>query len=176
MSYIRYHDAPFLPRNFIAVGDAMMNTNPIFGQGCGKALIGAIVLDSTLRATATESFESKDIGENYFETHKEKLDEEWNGTKSIDYDFSTTIPASGETLATEAANAKLSDLVLQLCAEVDDAKVDATLWYIRSFLAPTTDVLSPIILAKIFVVWLKRVLGIGRIANIANAARHSRTF
>ncbi|KLO16201.1 hypothetical protein SCHPADRAFT_848475 [Schizopora paradoxa] len=174
MSYIRYHDAPSLPRNFIAVGDAMMNTNPIFGQGCGKALIGAIVLDSVLRATATESFESIDIGKKYFETHKEKLDEAWNGTKSIDYGFSTTIPASGETLATEAANAKLSDLVLQLCAE--DAKVDATLWYIRSFLAPTTDVLSPMILAKIFVVWLKRVLGIGKIANIANAARHSRSL
>jgi hypothetical protein len=30
-TYIRYHGAPYLPRNWIAIGDSIMSVNPVFG-------------------------------------------------------------------------------------------------------------------------------------------------
>jgi len=36
MSYIRYHAAPSLPQNFIAVGDAIMNLNRYMGKDAAK--------------------------------------------------------------------------------------------------------------------------------------------
>jgi len=114
------------------------------------------------------------MSKNYFEEHKKKLGSAWDGTKSIDYGFSTTIPVNGETLESEAFNAKFSDLLWELCAE--DDKVDEKLWYVRSFLAPSTDALSPSILLKVGVVWLKRTLGMGRAAKLLRSKQYSRTF
>jgi len=151
-----------------------MHTNPIFGQGCGKALIGAVLLDKILRSTVSDTFHKVDLSKKYFKEHKNKLESAWDGTKSIDYGFSTTIPVKGETLKSEAFDAKFSDLLWELCAE--DDKVDEKLWYIRSFLAPPTDALSPTILWKVGVVWLKRTLGMGRAAKLLRSAQYSRTF
>lgn len=47
--YIKYHEASdYLPSNFVAVGDAYSQTNPVLGQGCPKACAHAIVLSSQL--------------------------------------------------------------------------------------------------------------------------------
>lgn len=71
-SYIRYQDIPNLPSNFIAVGDSMLQLNPIYAsvtmllptlslradlalmcrQGCSKAMMGAITLNSLLAQTS----------------------------------------------------------------------------------------------------------------------------
>jgi len=109
-----------------------MNTNPIFGQGCGKALIGAVILDKILRSAISETFNKIEMSKNYFEEHKKKLGSAWDGTKSIDYGFSTTIPVNGETLESEAFNAKFSDLLWELCAEV-------TIYKTRCYNSPFND-------------------------------------
>ncbi len=88
-------------------------------QGCGKALIGAVLLDKILRSTVSDTFNKVDLSKKYFQEHKKKLESAWlveilpihfgrtdlriyrDGTKSIDYGFSTTIPVKGETLESE---------------------------------------------------------------------------
>jgi len=51
MNWIHYENAPYVPSNFVTFGDAVMKVNPTFGQGCTKACVGAIVLDSLLRSS-----------------------------------------------------------------------------------------------------------------------------
>jgi hypothetical protein len=38
-----------LPANFVALGDASMRLDPVFAQGCGKAVIDVATLDGLLR-------------------------------------------------------------------------------------------------------------------------------
>ena len=45
-------------------------------------------------------------------------------------------------------------------SDLQDHKVDALLVQIRAFLAPTTDLLQPTILAKVFLLFLKKKLGL----------------
>ncbi len=71
-----------------------MNTNPIFGyvtdtfriqiteflddrQGCGKALIGAVLLDKILRSSVSDAFNKVKLSQKYFEEHKKKLGSAW---------------------------------------------------------------------------------------------------
>ncbi len=124
-----------------------MNTNPIFGyvtdtfriqiteflddrQGCGKALIGAVLLDKILRSSVSDAFNKVKLSQKYFEEHKKKLGSAWlakhfgscsactylrnyrDGTKSIDYGFSTTIPVNGETLESEFVQCQVLGLTL----------------------------------------------------------------
>jgi hypothetical protein len=42
-----------MPANFVALGDAAMRVNPIFGQGCGKAAVDVTTLDGILRGLRT---------------------------------------------------------------------------------------------------------------------------
>ncbi len=44
----------------------------------------------------------------------------------------------------------------------EDDEVDKMPWYIRSFLALSTDALLPTILLKVGVLWLKRTMGMGK--------------
>jgi 2-polyprenyl-6-methoxyphenol hydroxylase-like FAD-dependent oxidoreductase len=50
MNHVRYDLMKALPDNFAAHGDALINLNPIFGQGCTKAAMDATTLDAFLRA------------------------------------------------------------------------------------------------------------------------------
>jgi 2-polyprenyl-6-methoxyphenol hydroxylase-like FAD-dependent oxidoreductase len=53
MHHVRYDLVKTLPNNFVAHGDALINLNPIFGQGCTKAAMDATTLDAFLRASPT---------------------------------------------------------------------------------------------------------------------------
>jgi hypothetical protein len=53
MHHIRYDLMKALPDNFAAHGNALINLNPIFGQGCAKAAMDATTLDAFLRASPT---------------------------------------------------------------------------------------------------------------------------
>jgi hypothetical protein len=53
MHHVRYDLVKTLPNNFVAHGDALINLNPIFGQGCAKAAMDATTLDAFLRALPT---------------------------------------------------------------------------------------------------------------------------
>ncbi|KAJ6538109.1 hypothetical protein B0H19DRAFT_1270473 [Mycena capillaripes] len=51
-SYVKYHSLPagVLPSNFIAVGDADIQLNPIYGQGFAKVMLNAITLNALLHS------------------------------------------------------------------------------------------------------------------------------
>ncbi|KAG8913742.1 hypothetical protein FRC01_004408, partial [Tulasnella sp. 417] len=49
LSWVRWHLAKDLPPNFVAIGDATMKLNPIYGQGIAKACIDITTLDAVLR-------------------------------------------------------------------------------------------------------------------------------
>lgn len=43
-----------MPENFAILGDAVISLNPVFGQGCSKAMIDAMTLDGALRAVTVK--------------------------------------------------------------------------------------------------------------------------
>ncbi|KAG9047420.1 hypothetical protein FS837_002276 [Tulasnella sp. UAMH 9824] len=49
LNWIRWHLAKNLPPNFVAIGDAIMKLNPVYGQGITKACIDVTTLDAVLR-------------------------------------------------------------------------------------------------------------------------------
>jgi len=159
MNWIHYEKAPYVPSNFVAIGDAVMRVNPSFGQGCTKACVGAISLDSVLRSAGVASSRTipDGFGAKFFKAHYNKVVDAWEGTKPMDYMFETTTPAKGEKLSDEKVNGSLALLLLDMA--VTDLELDALLVHVRQFVAPAMDVLAPWVLWKILKFSLKRKLG-----------------
>ncbi|KAL5529778.1 hypothetical protein ACEPAG_5765 [Sanghuangporus baumii] len=158
-SWIRYERAPYIPSNFVAVGDAVMRVNPIYGQGCSKAAIGAITIDSLLRESTmlTSTTIPQGFGRKFFKFHSSRIAGTWDGTKPLDYQWDTTIPVKGEKLSDERINGKAAALLMQLAAS--DESVNSAVWHVRTFLAPPTDLMHPWILAKMLLLYLRQQLG-----------------
>ncbi|KAK0215034.1 hypothetical protein IW262DRAFT_1404470 [Armillaria fumosa] len=146
-NWIRYERGVNLPSNWIATGDSVMRVNPIFGQGCSKAIYGAICLNTLLQIVPASI--PKDFSKKYFRMHADKIEPLWSTTKVVDYAFATTVPVSGETLSEGAwlrwYIKKLTDL------SFTDAKASSALWHLRVLLAPPADLLQPALVLK--VVW-----------------------
>ncbi|KAL5489740.1 hypothetical protein ACEPAI_4572 [Sanghuangporus weigelae] len=158
-SWIRYERAPYISSNFVAVGDAVMRVNPIYGQGCSKAAIGAITLDSLLRESSMlrSTTIPRGFGRKFFKFHSSRIAGTWDGTKPLDYQWDTTIPVKGEKLSDERINGKAAALLMQLAAS--DESVNSAVWHVRTFLAPSTDLMHPWILAKMLLLYLRQQLG-----------------
>ncbi|KAF5352102.1 hypothetical protein D9757_013763 [Collybiopsis confluens] len=99
-SYIRYHRTVDLPRNFVAIGDSVMSIDPLFGQGCTKAVLGALALHSALYRNITNGGSGLplDFSESFFKEHFNKTDRFWQATRLLDYGVPTTEPVPGEDL------------------------------------------------------------------------------
>ncbi|KAF5347544.1 hypothetical protein D9757_014296 [Collybiopsis confluens] len=99
-SYIRYHRTMNLPRNFIAVGDSVMSIDPLFGQGCTKAMLGAVVLHSVLSTAGINGGTQlpSDFSNSFFKDHFNKTDDFWQTTRLLDYGVPCTKPIPGEDL------------------------------------------------------------------------------
>lgn len=119
--YVQYHKAQDLPNNFVALGDAGMKVNPVFGcvmartlllpasinnktfacsQGLTKAMVGAICLNSRLQREGSEL--SKSFSSSYHNLLHNKLTNTWDMTRFVDYTLDTTDPAANETNASGA--------------------------------------------------------------------------
>ncbi|KAG8986886.1 hypothetical protein FRB93_005033 [Tulasnella sp. JGI-2019a] len=100
MSFIKYHQAPkgTLPDNWVAVGDAFFKLNPVYGQGCTKAVMDAITLDGLLRRLPSNSVIPSDFSGRFFHKAIARTGGMWDNTKATDYGWPTTEPAKGETL------------------------------------------------------------------------------
>ncbi|KAI5119728.1 hypothetical protein M0805_008658 [Coniferiporia weirii] len=158
-SWIHYENAPRMPSNFVAIGDAVMVVNPTFGQGCSKAAIGAITLDKQLRTLSTRTGTLPvDFGSAFFKVHARRIASGWDGTKPTDYQWDTTTPAKGERLSDERLAGALSTILMQLSGR--DKSVSSALWHVRVFLAPPTDLLHPRILLKVLAFAAKQRLGL----------------
>ena len=78
---VKYEQVVNLPSNFVAVGDSIMRVNPVFAQGCNKALLGVVALDSLLRESKDGNF-AGDFSERYFKAHAAKTMPVWNSVKA----------------------------------------------------------------------------------------------
>ncbi|GJE94120.1 hypothetical protein PsYK624_102880 [Phanerochaete sordida] len=146
-SYIRYQDAPGLPANFVAVGDAMLQLNPIYAQGCSKAMMGVVTLNALLAGSEPAKDFPVDFGHRYFREvggHGEAL---WESTKTFDYGFASTRPVKGETLDCGSFARWYLDLFID--AALKDSELASCMWHVRMLLAPPTDMFAPGILWRL---------------------------
>ncbi|KAJ7580273.1 hypothetical protein C8J56DRAFT_279035 [Mycena floridula] len=98
-SYIRYQQATNLPGNYVAVGDSVMTVNPLFAQGCTKAMLGAIALNNILR-TETKRHLSFNFSTRFFREQIAKID--GLCSRLLDYGIPVTEPIPGEDLSSGA--------------------------------------------------------------------------
>ncbi|KAG8887483.1 hypothetical protein FRB98_009564 [Tulasnella sp. 332] len=157
MSFIKYHEAQkgTLPSNWVTVGDATIKLNPIYGQGCTKAMIDAVTLDSLLRLVPAQQDLPLDFSDKFFRKVVPRTRGMWDGNKANDYGFSTTQPAKGETLDENAFMRAFSRNFIY--AGLESHKVQTTFMYATTGLTPRTDVFAPSILSRIAWQWLKEL-------------------
>jgi hypothetical protein len=103
-----------------------MQLNPIFAQGCTKAMVGVVLLDSMLRkCTAgklTDSFSTL-----YFKRLEQRLRGAWDTTRTIDYGFPSTTPVPGEPLSWGSLTRRMM-AIYRLAAE--EVRVQPTVSFI----------------------------------------------
>lgn len=79
--YIKYHELKNLPSNFVVVGDAQSQTDPILGQGCSKACATAILLNAQLHKVSPDSvgYLPRTFAKQYFLDVKTRTEHIWFG-------------------------------------------------------------------------------------------------
>jgi hypothetical protein len=60
---VEYHTTKDLPQNFVAIGDSIMRSSPVYGLGVTKACVGAVKLGGMLAAT-----QGPDLPKNFSKT------------------------------------------------------------------------------------------------------------
>ncbi|KAF7422979.1 hypothetical protein PC9H_011143 [Pleurotus ostreatus] len=108
-SFVQYHKiAQSLPSNFIAIGDSVAQINPVFGQGCTKALYGATILNSILH-NCVPAAELGRLPENfstlYFERSHGTVEDLWRVLAAVSV-TSTKALVKGESRTREGAVAR----------------------------------------------------------------------
>ncbi|KAG8993909.1 hypothetical protein FRB95_014179 [Tulasnella sp. JGI-2019a] len=153
MSFIKYQDAEngTLPNNWIAMGDSLIKLNPIYGQGCTKAMMDAVTLDSLLRHVPSQQDLPPDFSKKFFHKAVARTKGIWDGNKANDYGFSTTEPAKGETLATGSFARSFGRYLTY--AGRTSYTVHSTFLYGITCLAPTTDFFVPSVLIRVAWQW-----------------------
>ncbi|KAF8479823.1 hypothetical protein JB92DRAFT_3102191 [Gautieria morchelliformis] len=158
--YIQYHLARNIPSNFIAIGDSVLNLNPVRGQGCTKACVEAVTLNSLLikcAATPTGNTKGtgnllpKDFSRNFFDLQAKRTGFLWDTYKSEDYAWKTTTPAKGDSLDTGAWKRAYGKAFLRLATK--DRDVSAVFWNAANWLTPPIELFSLIIILKL--VWMQ---------------------
>lgn len=160
LSWIQYEQAAYIPSNFIALGDSVMQPNPTFGQGIPKAIVSAITLDKILRSSWMTDEKSIPSGfsRTYMTEQAQRTRSAWDGSKPIDYLFPSTIPVKGEKRSDEFFNARMA-LTLLLLSKKDE-QIRELLFHTFAFTASPVLVLQPSILFKVFLFRIKQYFGL----------------
>ncbi|KAG9011470.1 hypothetical protein FRB94_008301 [Tulasnella sp. JGI-2019a] len=148
-SWVKYHEGAVdaLPRNFIAVGDAMMNVNPAAGQGASKAVIDVTTLDACLRTVSSRTGDvPKDFSFRFFQSQAPRIKGIWESLKDQDYGFKLTKPVKGETLAVGEFRRSYRRAILRLCAKNPD--IYKQILDLAYLMAPPTDALAPVLAVR----------------------------
>ncbi|KIO16583.1 hypothetical protein M407DRAFT_33763 [Tulasnella calospora MUT 4182] len=145
LNWIRWHQAKNLPPNFVAVGDAIMKLNPVYGQGITKACMDATTLDAILRRIPP-SLPLSNVSKPFFNREASRVQGLWDGTKANDYGFPTTTPAEGEDLNHNAFIRWWGRECLVLGRE--DSAIFSAWWDVNMMMAPGTDLFSPRVVIK----------------------------
>ncbi|KAF8193067.1 hypothetical protein K438DRAFT_1829065, partial [Mycena galopus ATCC 62051] len=136
-SYIKYHSVPAgaLPSNFIAVGDAHIQLNPVHGQGVSKVMLNAITLNSLLHSIdAFVPILPGDFSARYFKKN------------AAHYGSLACEPMAGET-RDNGRLARWFELKL-ISAATQYEEVASVLWHVRNMVAAERALLAPTVLWK----------------------------
>lgn len=157
--YIKYHEADYLPSNFVVVGDALSQTDPVNGQGCSKACANAIVLNSQLHRSVITVNNKPELpatfSKTYFAEVKDRTEHIWNNIKNVDYNFSTTVPLPGESLQTTSSFLRGYGHIYGHLA-TKDGDISGSVYRQTAWLEPPTNTLAPWIVARIAWAWIKQ--------------------
>ncbi|KAF7308206.1 hypothetical protein HMN09_00668500 [Mycena chlorophos] len=156
-SYVRYSRATNMPSNFVALGDSVMTVNPLFGEGCTKALRCAMALHTELLRANKTSPRSlpHTFAKDFFEEEKVKTEWLWDETRLADYGAPMTDPIPGESLS-EGAALRWYITTLQRMAPYDDHASLVLYDSLIGFGSPI-DAMHPHLVAK--VLWRGLVMG-----------------
>ncbi|KAJ7680899.1 hypothetical protein DFH06DRAFT_1464974 [Mycena polygramma] len=148
-SYVEYHRLPAtsLPSNFVAIGDANLQLNPVHGQGFSKIILNSLALN-TLLTTMDPSLPKlpRDFASRYFKNNAVYTHGLWDTTRLHDYGTPTCQPMQGETHNTGHL-IRWFELKLMSAATQDD-EIASALWHVRHLMAADTAVLAPTVLWK----------------------------
>ncbi|KAJ7670770.1 hypothetical protein DFH06DRAFT_1320689 [Mycena polygramma] len=148
---VRYDSLPagVLPSNFVAVGDATSQLNPVHGQGFAKAILNGITLNSLLHSVKQGSPSlPRAFSARYFKTGAPALEALWDATRLHDYGSLKCGPMDGETRDTGRFVRWFERKLLT--AATQDEEVASALWHVRHMLAADKVLFAP----TAFLPWL----------------------
>jgi len=147
-SYVQYHRVPdVLPSNFVAIGDANLQLNPIHGQGFAKIILNGLALNTLLRSINPDLRSlPRDFSARYFKKNAAYTHGLWDATRLHDYGTSSCQPMEGETKATGRFFRRIE--LKFVSAATQDDEVASALWHVRHLLAADRALLAPTVLWK----------------------------
>ncbi|KAF7324223.1 hypothetical protein MSAN_02533400 [Mycena sanguinolenta] len=151
-SFVRYHSLATgdLPSNFIAMGDAFLQLNPIHGQGFSKAVMNGMALNSFLHAVTSNSGVTslpRDFAARYFKNSRHTMNALWDGTRLHDYGTRLCVPMDGESKDIGRFARWFEGKLIS--ASTKDEEVASALWHVRHMFASERVFLAPTVLWKI---------------------------
>ncbi|KAG9048359.1 hypothetical protein FS837_000162 [Tulasnella sp. UAMH 9824] len=136
-----------LPRNWIAVGDATMTLNPLYGQGIYKACVDSTTLDTVLRSISSSSYRLSNIPALFYKRLNPRISSLWDGGRANDYGWPTTIPVPGEDLSHNSWIRKYVRSCMMVAR--NDPEVLSIWWRVALMINPGTDIFAPWIALKV---------------------------
>ncbi|KAF7367481.1 hypothetical protein MSAN_00811000 [Mycena sanguinolenta] len=153
-SFIRYHSLATgdLPSNFIAMGDASLQLNPIHGQGFSKALMNGMALNSLLHAVTSWTNSGitclpRDFSARYFKNSCHTMNALWDATRLHDYGSPHCVPIDGETKDIGRIARWFERKLISAASK--DEEVASALWHVRHLFASERVFLAPTVLWKV---------------------------
>ncbi|KIY62532.1 hypothetical protein CYLTODRAFT_458908 [Cylindrobasidium torrendii FP15055 ss-10] len=155
--WTQYQDCPDLPSNFVALGDAVARLNPVYGQGIIKSFSGGVCINTLLDSSRTKASLPPHFSREFFKMQADKITPLWEGPKTNDYAYATTIPEEGESLESGGFLRQYMTQVGNLCTE--DAYINFV--FARNFAlmdAAPIDFIHPYVVYKVFKRWAVHTL------------------
>ncbi|KAJ7104737.1 hypothetical protein C8R44DRAFT_887182 [Mycena epipterygia] len=156
LSHVQYHLAPAgaLPSNFVAIGDANLKLNPIYGQGFAKILLNSLALNALLHTTNPSGQKlPRDFSARFFKKNAGNTQSLWRAICLLIFSAWVDLSFQGfyETARLRnrglRANGGRNEGYWSICA-LDD-EVASALWHVRHLLAGDRMFLAPTLLWKI---------------------------
>ncbi|KAF5343450.1 hypothetical protein D9758_011827 [Tetrapyrgos nigripes] len=145
--YVQYHLMKKLPQNFVAMGDSVLQLNPLYGQGSLMAMLGVVTLNTMLLECKNRKL-TPSFSREYFKTLAGRQAGLWTATKAVDYGFKTTTPVAGEKLSNGKIIRWFTDK-LEAASETD-RHIVSLVWQVRQQLLPENTLAQPAFLVRLF--------------------------
>jgi len=139
----RHYEHHTTPDGFLAVGDAVAAFNPVYGQGCSMAAMGALHLRTAVRNHGNIGHTAARAARRSIAAANRTA---WWLASSEDGRFAATSGGSGFATATRLQHRAL-DLVLHRATT--DPAVTKALHRVLSMVAPPTTLLRPVVLQSV---------------------------